>query len=73
VTVEPENDDLLKRIDDVKAKRQSGLPTVPTTVALEKKTNPFIRFNEVKEALRLPDTTSDVDVFKTVRKMKDSF
>jgi len=43
VTVEPENQDLLDYIDHAKSLREKGIPTVPTTVAMEKKTNPFMR------------------------------
>ena len=43
VTVEPENQDLLDYIDHAKVLREKGIPTVPTTVAMEKKTNPFMR------------------------------
>ena len=43
VTVEPDNQDLLDYIDHAKSLREKGIPTVPTTVAMEKKTNPFMR------------------------------
>jgi len=43
VTVEPDNQDLLDYMRIAKALRENGIPTVPTTVAMEKKTNPFMR------------------------------
>lgn len=43
VTVEPDNQDLLDYVAHAKALREQGMPTVPTTVAMEKKTNPFMR------------------------------
>ena len=43
VTVEPENKDLLEAIEVAKERREAGLPTVPTTIAQELKTNPFMR------------------------------
>jgi len=50
--VEPENRDLQQRIQDTHQLRERGLPTVPSTLALEKATNPFLRCGEmaVKEA-----------------------
>jgi len=42
VSVDGENPDLLAAITDAKAKRADGLPTVPTSVAVEKKANPFV-------------------------------
>jgi len=43
VTVEPENQDLLDYIETAKTLRENNTPTVPTTVAREKKINPFVR------------------------------
>jgi len=43
VTVEPDNQDLLDYVETAKALREKDMPTVPTTVAMEKKTNPFMR------------------------------
>lgn len=41
--VEPENPDLLRREADCAAARSRGEPTVPSTLALEQATNPFLR------------------------------
>ncbi|HEY0112379.1 MAG TPA: hydroxyacylglutathione hydrolase [Allosphingosinicella sp.] len=43
VTVEPNNEALLKRTAEVEAARRAGEATVPTTIALERATNPFMR------------------------------
>ena len=43
LTVEPDNADLLAYVEQAKALRAENKPTVPTTVAMEKKTNPFVR------------------------------
>lgn len=43
VQVEPQNADLNKRLDTVKDRRAQGLPTVPTPLGMEKRTNPFLR------------------------------
>jgi hydroxyacylglutathione hydrolase len=42
-SVEPENEDLKKRMHEVRNLRTRSMPTVPATLALEKKTNVFLR------------------------------
>lgn len=49
VTVEPDNDALARRFADVVAARERGEATVPTTIALERATNPFMRAVSVEE------------------------
>jgi hydroxyacylglutathione hydrolase len=49
VTVEPDNADLAARMADVIAHRERGEATVPTTIALERATNPFMRAASVEE------------------------
>lgn len=43
LVAEPDNAALVERMADVDAMRAQGLPTVPTTIALERATNPFMR------------------------------
>jgi hydroxyacylglutathione hydrolase len=43
LTVESDNADLAARMREVDALRARGQPTVPTTIALERATNPFMR------------------------------
>lgn len=49
LTVEPDNSALVQRMVEVVALRDRGEPTVPTTIALEKATNPFMRAASVAE------------------------
>lgn len=49
VTVEPDNADLAARFANVVALRERGEATVPTTIALERATNPFMRAASVEE------------------------
>lgn len=49
LTVEPENAALVSRMAEVIAMRERGEPTVPTTIALERATNPFMRASSVAE------------------------
>ena len=51
--IEPENQALLARIDREQAKREQGIPTVPSTIRLEKQTNPFLRSREPAVMARL--------------------
>ena len=75
--VEPDNADLLAREVNDRATRAKNLPTVPTTLGLEKRTNPFMRStvpNLIKAAEHYAaKTLSDpAEVFGTVRAWKDS-
>ena len=49
VTVEPDNRALAERMAEVETLRDRGEPTVPTTIALELATNPFMRAGSVEE------------------------
>ena len=49
LTVEPENEALVRRVRAVEAARAAGEATVPTTIALERETNPFIRSSSVEQ------------------------
>ena len=69
-----DNPALAKRIADVEAARAASLPTVPSTLALEKATNPFLRADDphLKSAIDLPHA-SDAEVFAEIRGRKDKF
>ena len=49
VTVEPGNEALAARMREVEAARAAGEGTVPTTIALELATNPFMRASSAAE------------------------
>jgi hydroxyacylglutathione hydrolase len=59
-TVEPDNQDLADRMEEVVRARQAAIPTVPFMLSEEKKTNPFLR-------------AKSVDEFAARRAAKDSF
>lgn len=46
---EPDNDAIATRLTEVQAMRARGEPTVPTTIGLERATNPFLRANSVEQ------------------------
>lgn len=58
--VEPENLDILHRNGAAQALRERNLPTVPSTIAAEKKTNPFLHLRSAQE-------------FAALRAHKDAF
>lgn len=74
LTIEPDNANLVARMADVTAKRDQGLPTVPSLLSTEKATNPYLRADDpaVKAAIGMKDA-SDLDVFAEIRRRKDNF
>jgi hydroxyacylglutathione hydrolase len=55
LTVEPDNEALVRRVEQVRAARERGEVTLPTTIALERATNPFMRATSVDELARRRD------------------
>ncbi|MEA3046119.1 MAG: hydroxyacylglutathione hydrolase [Sphingomonadales bacterium] len=49
LTVEPDNQALVRRVAGVREERERGEVTLPTTIALERATNPFVRAASVEE------------------------
>jgi hydroxyacylglutathione hydrolase len=74
LTLEPGNGRLVARMREVERLRASDAPTIPSTIGLEKKTNPFLRAGspEIRRNLNMVDA-SDVDVFSEMRARKDVF
>lgn len=72
LTVDRENPDLQERIAKVSAMRQRGEATVPSTIGLEKRTNPFLRWDapdiQRSAGINIPDR-----VFARIRGQKDNF
>jgi hydroxyacylglutathione hydrolase len=75
---EPGNRALTERIGREQEKRERGEPTVPTTIGLEKATNPFLRVQE-KEVIdtlisqQLVSTREPIAVFAALRQWKNSY
>ena len=74
ISIEPNNNALVDRKTLVDDLRLANTPTVPTTVELEKTTNPFLRANQeqIKTFLNMNES-SDIEVFAEIRKRKDNF
>lgn len=74
LSLEPENPALVGRMERVRAARAAGRPTVPSTLAEELETNPFLRATlpQVKAAVGRAGAT-DAEAFAEIRRRKDSF
>ena len=49
LSIEPGNEALVRRVEEVRQARERGEVTLPTTIALERATNPFMRAGSVEE------------------------
>ncbi len=74
MTVDPQNAALHARVEEVIALREQGEPTIPTTMGVERRTNPFLRADDpaVQAAVGLPGAPPD-RVFAEIRSRKDHF
>lgn len=74
LTIDPENTRLRDRVAEIEAIRAEGRFTIPTTIGLEKETNPFLRATDpaIRRLLGMEDASNE-DVFGEIRKRKDNF
>lgn len=74
LTVEPGNAELVARAAEVDRVRAAGLPTIPTSIGLERATNPFLRPDSpgLQATLGLSGARL-VDVFAETRRRRDGF
>ena len=74
LTLEPGNRELQARMKEVEALRAKGEPTIPSSIGLEKRTNPFLRTGsaEIRASLKM-ETADDIAVFAEIRRRKDAF
>jgi len=78
LAVEPGNADLWERQASAQALRARGEPTLPSTIGLERATNPFLRANlpgvrAAAESQAGRPLGSDVDAFAALRAWKNAF
>ncbi|WP_297322476.1 hydroxyacylglutathione hydrolase [uncultured Bartonella sp.] len=73
-TIDPDNIKLINRAAAVDRLVAVGEPTLPSSLGLEKATNPFLRCNDeaVRHKLGM-ENASDVAVFAEIRRRKDQF
>ena len=74
MSVEPGNEKLVARVEEVKAKRSRGEPTVPSMLREEKETNPFLRGDiseEIRKNVGAGDNEDGASIFHKIRLGKD--
>ncbi len=74
--VEPDNADILKRDEEELTKQERGMPTLPSTLGQELRTNPFMRFDipaviQAAENYAGKKLGTDAEVFAAIREWKD--
>jgi hydroxyacylglutathione hydrolase len=74
ITIDPDNPALMSRCREVDAARAANRPTVPSTLAEELATNPFLRAADPAIARRLDMAGAEpAAVFARIRSLKDAF
>lgn len=74
--VEPGNEAVIARLDAARGRRALGQPSVPSSLALEMETNPFLRCDSEDIRKNFPGLgaeVSDVAVFSLIREARNSF
>ncbi len=76
--VEPHNADIAERVKNVRQLRARGEMTLPSNLALEKRTNPFLRASETSVKQKADerdgrDNRAGAEVFASLRAWKDTF
>ncbi|RYE82021.1 MAG: hydroxyacylglutathione hydrolase [Hyphomicrobiales bacterium] len=74
-SIDPRNAPLRIRADEVKRMRDAGQFTIPVSMAMEKRTNPFLRADDpvLAKAMGLPEGSEPAEVFAALRRAKDDF
>jgi hydroxyacylglutathione hydrolase len=74
LTLEPENDDLINRKQQVLTSRTQNRPSLPSTIELELKTNPYLRCEQTtiikNSRANNPD---ELSVFTAIRALRNHF
>ena len=76
LAVEPDNTQLAARVAEVRQLRAVNTPTLPTTLGVEKATNPFLRWDSpavIAAANSRRQGASNESIFQVIREWKDSF
>ena len=77
IKVEPENNDLIMRNTEIDNLVMTNGSSLPSSIKLEKKTNPFLRCDLLGDNIQLMEkfgleTPSENEIFKHIREWKDS-
>lgn len=74
LTLEPSNKALIERFIETQKIRDINLPSLPSTIALELATNPFLRCysDEIQSAAHLKNA-SNIEVFSAIRELRNNY
>jgi hydroxyacylglutathione hydrolase len=72
LTVDPQNADLQQRFVEVQSLRDRGQATIPTSLGVEKRTNPFLRW-DTPTLRSVTKAKDEIQTFARLRGMKDHF
>lgn len=74
LTLDPNNADLIKRKQETLALRAKGKPSIPSTLAIELKTNPFLRCFDKNIIVHAgSDLTDELSVFAKIRELRNHY
>ena len=74
LTLEPDNQDLIERKNAVQTLRANNLPSLPSTIALELKTNPYLRCNQAAIFKNShAENADELSVFTTIRALRNHY
>ncbi|CAN7116014.1 unnamed protein product [Brassica rapa subsp. narinosa] len=75
LSIEPKNETLHSYATRVAHLRSQGLPSIPTTVKVEKACNPFLRTSskEIRRSLSIPDSANEAEALRCIHRARDRF
>ncbi|GMH30009.1 hypothetical protein Nepgr_031852 [Nepenthes gracilis] len=75
LSIEPNNAALISYAARIAHLRSKCLPTIPTTLKVEKSCNPFLRTSsvEIRQSLNIPTTAGEAETLGAIRQAKDNF
>ncbi|CAH8362683.1 unnamed protein product [Eruca vesicaria subsp. sativa] len=75
LSIEPNNEVLKSYAAHVAELRNKKLPTIPTTVKMEKACNPFLRSSstDIRRAFGISETADEAEALGIIREAKDNF
>lgn len=74
LTLDPDNQDLIARGIDVSHLGQNDTPTIPSTIALEIKTNPFLRCDQESIMVNSgAENEDELSVFSKIRTLRNHY
>ena len=73
-SIEPNNKQVQTRLKEIERNTNQDIPSLPTKLELEIKTNPFLRYDslDLKKALKMESSSEEL-VFSEIRTRKDNF